>query len=546
MQPSAQHFQKAANDIFVHGDNDTLPYNSDTRLAGARATEISDLCGQMWATLSRLTEGELTRKLRAAEFESERLLIPSGPTGFRVVSRIHPVWAVYANGFALALLEQFEHSRKAEACSYRKAPDGEARYFHPDFSWRAFKIFSADRAETEQHCEVIVQTDISSFYERVSHHTIENLIHRICGTDVRPAKQILELLGRTTADRSFGLPVGGQASRVLAELFLCEIDNALEAKGVRWLRYVDDIVLFCSSAADAHRSLGVLAEVLANYGLSLNKSKTLLMPKAHYSELTRASMRGGDDDASSLRAIDLHFDPYSDSAVSDYESLKRAVAGIDIHRLLARETEKSVPDSFLIAQIGRTMKLHDPDDALSIARTLLAEKNLHAFRGSWSTVMRGIAALRSDERFQSISDPLDHLIDLVPDHSDHLLVSEGALLHYIRTLRQCGTPRRDSLLQTIFGNGMASTLRAACIECWSSWQDRTKFVQLRNVFDSLPTTCQRQAWLMSNACGDEGHAFRRMAADRAKRNWHLGVEPPQTNSFFELFQSWASTEPHAN
>ena len=61
---------------------------------------------------------------------------------------------------------------------------------------------------------VVVQTDISSFYEHVSHHRIENLVGDLFSEASTVATQIDRFLSRFASGRSFGLPVGGQCSRI--------------------------------------------------------------------------------------------------------------------------------------------------------------------------------------------------------------------------------------------------------------------------------------------------------------------------------------------
>ena len=118
------------------------------------------------------------------------------------------------------------------------------------------------------------------------------------------------------------LPVGGQGARILAELFLNEIDAALTSYGIHWHRYVDDYVLVAPTTSEAYRALAVLAQCLMDYGLTLNKSKTVLLTSKHYTDYVRAQLGAGDDEATKLRSIDLKFDPYSDNADAEYESLR--------------------------------------------------------------------------------------------------------------------------------------------------------------------------------------------------------------------------------
>src|SRR5690606_3841656 len=98
-----------------------------------------------------------------------------------------------------------------------------------------------------------------------------------------------------------------------------------------------------------------------------------------------AQLGGDDEEVTKLRSIDLKFDPYSDNAEEEYETLRETVESLEVRRLLNRELEKALPDSFLIRQIGRTMCLHSPEVALDLAHTLLSKQNLHAFRASFST-----------------------------------------------------------------------------------------------------------------------------------------------------------------
>ncbi|TCG00930.1 reverse transcriptase, partial [Paraburkholderia steynii] len=95
---------------------------------------------------------------------------------------------------------------------------------------------------------------------------------------------------------------------------------------------------------------------------------------------------------------------------------------------MAQELEKSLPDNFLVAQVSRTLKLQQPATALQLVATLLAPENLHAFRASWSTIMRGITGLRAALGFESIYEHVDTMLDAIPGHSSHLLQAETSVL----------------------------------------------------------------------------------------------------------------------
>src|SRR5690606_69001 len=104
-----------------------------------------------------------------------------------------------------------------------------------------------------------VQTDISSFYEHIYHHRIENFIDELFPDAPTISVQVDRMLNSFAAGRSFGLPVGGQCARILAELLMSKIDGRLNANGVKWRRYVDDFVLIAKDQNEAYRILAILS-----------------------------------------------------------------------------------------------------------------------------------------------------------------------------------------------------------------------------------------------------------------------------------------------
>lgn len=524
LRPTQHHFERAAREIAAHGDNDTLPFDLDVRFCGDRFESLASIAFGFYRELKDGPAKGNQERISGMHVFSERLIAPSGPAGFRVVTKIHPFWNIYLNGLSIAIADALEIRRSPNVHSYRFLSEGGDQLFDQTRSWRAFKEATVASANAFGPDSVVVQTDISSFYGHVSHHYIENFVNDLGGDCEQVSKQLNALLGKLTAGRSFGLPVGGQGARVLAELFLNQVDLALTTAGVNWNRYVDDYVLVAASTAEGYRSLGVLAQCLMDYGLSLNKSKTVLLSSKHYRDYVLAQLGAGDDEASKLRTIDLKFDPYSDNPSADYESLKETVETLEVRRLLNRELEKALPDTFLVAQIGRTMRLHEPQIALDIASTLLQPKNLHAFRSSFSTIMRGISNLRSDSRFEQIHARLDGLLDAIPERSAHLLIVDTNLLHYMRCLRFASTLQRAQFVRKVYDNTQHDTVRRACMSCWRQWGDRAAFNHLRNRWQQMTAEGQRLFWLSTYKFGDEGMAARRQFRHTLPQAWSLGVE----------------------
>lgn len=363
---------------------------------------------------------------------------------------------------------------------------------------------------------MVVQTDISSFYEHIYHHRLENVIRDLGDDRSTVAVQVDRILSKLAAGRSFGLPVGGQCARVLAEVMMTPIDRSLSDAGIVWHRYVDDFTLICRSHQDAYKALSVLSHSLADYGLSLNRTKTTILSAKHYSDYIAAQLGDGEDASVALRELDLHFDPYSDAARVDYEQLKKSFEDIDVQFLLDLEKEKSQPDSFILAQIGRALKFQEPKVAEQLCATLLEPKNLDAFRASWSKIMRGVYSVRANEDFEAIFAQIDTL----------------------RALRFARTDIRGAYVRRVYDETSSPAVRRACIDCWRHWRDRANFTRLRNQWQNLSSDEQRMLWLAAGKFGDEGRHARGQLRGSLGQAWRLGFEPDNGPTFAVSFENW--------
>ena len=143
---------------------------------------------------------------------------------------------------------------------------------------------------------MVIQTDISSFYEHIYHHRLETIVKGLAAGNSTVAVQVDRILSKLSAARSFGLPVVGQCARVLAEVMMTPIDLSLSDAGIVWHRYVDDFTLICKSRQDAYAALSTLSHSLADYGLSLNRTKTTILSAKHHKDYITAQL-GDEDDA---------------------------------------------------------------------------------------------------------------------------------------------------------------------------------------------------------------------------------------------------------
>jgi RNA-directed DNA polymerase len=106
----------------------------------------------------------------------------------------------------------------------------------------------------------VVDIDLKAFFDRVNH----DLLMREVARKVRD-KRLLGLIGsflragmarageRSVTARMKGTPQGGPLSPLLANIYLDRFDREMEARGLAFVRYADDIAIFVHSQRAAER-----------------------------------------------------------------------------------------------------------------------------------------------------------------------------------------------------------------------------------------------------------------------------------------------------
>ena len=262
-------------------------------------------------------------------------------------------------------------SKGIEAFSYRFDEVSEESLFLENHTYKDWLHAQQNRVQGSLKIKQIVATDISDFYSRINFHRLENLLDEAAPKHgaVRYIKKSIRVI---RVKQSFGMPVGGAAARLLAELALTDTDKALKDHGIVTTRFVDDFRIFLTARESPYDVLSFLAQQLSiNEGLTLNATKTTVFSRLEF--LQKIKRLTGDivDEAKSEALESLTAEIYFDDSpeVEDIEALK----ALNLLGLLQDEIGKENYDVGRIKVIFRALKIAKPFASIEYIVTNFSE-----------------------------------------------------------------------------------------------------------------------------------------------------------------------------
>lgn len=314
----------AIDNVIHFGDTDIFPNSIENIIFEDNRDEMIEHFKALDAKL--VDKKALQEYLATNSIANFSTACPVGFTGYRWATLIDPYWNVYFLSKVIQVAGIIEGKRLNTdyIYSYRFNPDPKkGTLFSKDVNWKKFQLDSMQLCEDE-NIKYVISCDIADFYPRIYHHRLENELERLSGTDSNLQNTVMKittLMQKFSDTKSYGLPVGGPASRILAELALNAIDKLLFQKRVKFKRFVDDYLLFCSSKEEAHSILTDLnIKLIENEGLTLQKNKSVIMSKEEFTNITKVKISGvTEDEGSTQKAkflnLPIRYDPYSPNEI---------------------------------------------------------------------------------------------------------------------------------------------------------------------------------------------------------------------------------------
>lgn len=445
-----------------------------------------------------------------------------GYTGFRWVTLIDPIWNAYFLSLVLSISNEIEKERiaisKKVIHSYRFLPDTINGYlFDQNVNWQSFQRESLEIVKSSDY-QFVVTCDIADFYNRVYHHKLENALLRL-GIKGNAPKRIIEVLQKFSGTNSYGLPIGGPASRILAELSLNNTDKILQLSGIRFTRFVDDIHLFAKTQEEAHANLNFLAmKLMGNEGLTLQKHKTQILSKAEFINLVASRLNADTEDGKTkhrakFMSLPIRYDPYSPSADEDYKKIKSELQEFDILDLLNEELRKTRIHQQFSKHLLKALNVLDAN-IVSQAMTAISNR-LEMLYPIFPNLM--IAAYAN---FDKLDKPaknslITSLQELVKKDS-YIIQVELNVAYLIRVLGKEHTSENEELLAQLYKKFSNSILvKSWVMQVFASWKMQFWLSDLKSNFSTM-TKWERKIFILASYfMKDEGKHWR----DHNKNNF---------------------------
>lgn len=504
--------EMALKNIAKHGDTDIFPFPFENHIFFDNPKECKQIILEIHKNFDQYLAQQAPSTLET--------LTQVGYTGFRWATQIEPFWNAYYLALVISVAEQIEQTRipveQETVFSYRFKWDEDSAKLFSDSSWNDYRKRGI---ALSKEFEYVVVTDIADFYPSIYHHRLENALQRLEGVGNIPAR-IMELLGIYSDNVSYGVPVGGPASRILAELALVSTDTQLSRRGIKYCRYADDYSIFCKDKSEAYKVLVTLSEKLHNEGLVLQKKKTKIITTEEYRETNKLldpaeATNELATEEQKLLNISLRYDPYSDTADDDYESLKTAVKDVDILGILGREVLKTTIDTTVSKQAIKAIYALDTESKLGAITTLLSKDNLVVLSPVFITVMRAVRGMY-DEIPEEGQKFIDHTLINLYESKSHILSVELNVSYFIQALSTKRTLKKEEILIDIFDGTANPLIRRLIILAMANWGCHYWLTDIKNKYSGYTEWEKRALIVSSYKLGDEGKHWR----DYTKDSWN--------------------------
>jgi len=195
--------------------------------------------------------------------------------------------------FVLILAEKLETSFINNCfANRREIEDKKELRLLQNFAETSWPNFCDWQIDMSKNYSILLKTDISSFYDSISHDYLIDIIATELG--IKSNSKVLKLLHKLLRLKIYyydpdnklisqtmkhGLATNNSSEGFFANLYLNHIDKKIESENISYARYVDDIRIWGNDEKLILNTLYNLQKLLLAKGLNLNANKTRIAKK---------------------------------------------------------------------------------------------------------------------------------------------------------------------------------------------------------------------------------------------------------------------------
>lgn len=408
---------RAIQHLCRYGDTDVFPHLPELAFVRDREAEV----------VAELKELDLDKYSPINAMEA---LMPKSRHGFRIVHQLSLLDTLLLSAAVIEIGNLIEIHRQPpggiEAFSYRFSPDAKGSVFRTDRTYRQWLTAQQAFVQSNLKIKKIIATDISDFYARINFHRLDNLLDEVAPKN-GAARYVKKHIKAIRGKQSFGLPVGGSAARLLAELALIDTDAALKDDERKSTRFVDDFRIFLKTDENPYDVLALLAEQLGiSEGLSLNVAKTVVYDRVGFLKRLKGQVSDVSDKAEKAALQSLTSELYFDDE-PDEEELEK-LKSMNLLELLQEEVGKEAFDVGQIKVIFRALKIAKPEEAIEYLSKNFSE--LVVFAKEMALLMQ-VLEEENPDCFDKLSEAVKNAI-LSPPASSIQLIRTWLLELFVR------------------------------------------------------------------------------------------------------------------
>lgn len=125
----------------------------------------------------------------------------------------------------------------------------------------------------------VIEVDILNFYDNIDIELLCDKISAVCisNNERNAVVELRRILIKFSNDKKYGIPQNSDVSSLLATFYLNQVDTYIYHHVPVYLRFMDDIRIFCDDVYTARRYLTLYEKELRRINLSLNGQKTKII-----------------------------------------------------------------------------------------------------------------------------------------------------------------------------------------------------------------------------------------------------------------------------